>query len=121
MGANSAETAGGETGRRAEAGVPADGELINPLGAFVVSNGVRCGVDGSNPGPLLPGMFAVGGGANPVRPPLVVFGLCWAGLELELDAFFGDALDFGEGTPPYFSNSCWVELYFVAALSLSIV
>lgn len=27
----------------------------------------------------------------------------------------------GDDVPPYFSRSCWVELYFVAALSLSIV
>ena len=86
-----------------------------------MSKGVRCGVEGGNTDAFLPGIFAVGGGAKPVRPPLATGGLCWNGLGLVLEAFLGDVPGFGEGPPPYFSSSCCVELYFVAAFSLSIV
>ena len=67
-------------------------------------------------------MFAVGGGIilTLFGWPFGVPGLFWifAGLRFwavaEGDELAGDV-------PPYFSRSCWVELYFVAAFSLSIV
>jgi hypothetical protein len=61
-------------------------------------------------------MFAVAGGPMFTRAG-------WLGLSLEV--FLTDGVPFGAagfgGTPPYFSKSSCVELYLVAALSLSIV
>lgn len=108
-------------GGTAEAREAEPRELIDRAGPGVMSNGARCGVEGATTGRFLPGMLAVGGGAYPVRPPLPMPGLCCAGFGLVLEAFLGDVPDFGEGAPPYFSNSCCVELYFVAAFNLSIV
>lgn len=46
---------------------------------------------------------------------------CWACLK-DPGPVEGFNFGFGAGVaPPYFSRSCWVELYFVAVLSLSIV
>lgn len=62
--------------------------------------------------------MAVNGGG----PVPVLWSWAFVGLGVFVDdgafAFFG----FGAGVaPPYFSRSSWVELYFVAAFSLSIV
>ena len=65
-----------------------------------------------------PGIFAVGGGMNPVLPPLEAFGSPL--LELGLRGVAPPAFDL-EGVPPYFSRSSCVVLYLVAVLSLSIV
>lgn len=89
--------------------------------AGVMSSGVRWGVEGATTGAFRPGIFAVGGGAYPVRPAIAVAGPGWAGFALEPEAVLCDGLDRGEGPPPYFSNSCCVELYFVAAFNLSMV
>ena len=65
-----------------------------------------------------PEIFAVAGGMIPVLASLETPDRVWFGL-----VFLADwLLDFGfEGVPPYFSSNCCVVLYFVAALSLSIV
>lgn len=64
-------------------------------------------------------MFAVGGG------PMPVLCGCTAALSPFLDVCLvveAEALGLGEdGAAPYFSKSCCVELYLVAALSFSIV
>ena len=62
-------------------------------------------------------MFAVAGG------PILILPCCnfWeflAALGTPVFSFLG--LGFG-AAPPYFSSSSWVELYFVAAFSLSMV
>lgn len=65
-------------------------------------------------------MLAVGGGGSPVRATCCccfcegVACLRLSGLPLGLGLVFGDS-------PPYFSSSCWVELYLVATLSFSMV
>jgi hypothetical protein len=63
-------------------------------------------------------MLAVGGGAIPVRGPWGGAGFCGPPDFLR-DAAEGEAFCFGED--PYFSSNSCVELYLVAALSLSIV
>lgn len=66
------------------------------------------------------GIFAVGGGG-----PKDVLGGCFGGFLGAFDDRFAGRLflsDLGLGVaPPYFSSNCWVESYFVAALSFSIV
>lgn len=65
-----------------------------------------------------PGMFAVAGGAKVVLPSFEALDLVWVGL----DFLFDWVLDFDfDGVPPYFSSNCCVVLYFVVALSFSIV
>ena len=70
-------------------------------------------------------MLAVGGGGpRDVRPLFGRWGLFNGDIKEPARARESMSLDFLglEGvTPPYFSRRCWVELYFVAALSLSIV
>lgn len=63
------------------------------------------------------GIFAVGGGAIPVRC-CGVPGLPCAAMDLRLPVACGDDLALG-GDPPYFSSSCCVLLYFVAVFSFS--
>jgi hypothetical protein len=65
-------------------------------------------------------MLAVGGGAIPVLSAICgVPALLPVSLRLEPPPFLaGVALGV---SPPYFSRSCCVELYFVATLSFSIV
>lgn len=74
---------------------------------------------GRETGWFLPGMFAVGGGTNPVLACPV------AGELVLLGVFFGELPPAGFvldcGVPPYFFNNSCVVLYFVAALSFSIV
>lgn len=62
-----------------------------------------------------PGIFAVGGGAIPVR--LTGVGCCFFVGVLSCCRVFPIG-DFVGVWPPYLSSSCWVELYFVASLSL---
>lgn len=65
-------------------------------------------------------IFAVGGGASPVRGTgcCGVSGWRVSGLGVSSSPLEGDGLG---DSPPYFSSSCCVELYRVAALSFSIV
>jgi hypothetical protein len=68
-------------------------------------------------------MFAVGGGGRPVRAtgPCCCC-CCGVGLRRKSDFCFSSLnLPASGVSPPYFSRSCCVELYFVAALSFSIV
>ena len=65
------------------------------------------------------GILAVSGGG-----PAPVLWFWLLGFRGVLGLFEGAfcCLGFGAGVaPPYFSNNSWVELYFVAAFSLSIV
>ena len=113
FGANSALVSGGESGR-CQGGAVAAAVCGTICDKGLFTSGVeRWGVLGNDAGIVLPGMFAVGGGTILVLPPSgVVTLLCFA---------VPFALPFGLGVPPYFFNSSCVELYFVAALSFSIV
>lgn len=59
----------------AEAGEVEPGEIMEFARAGEMSNGERWGVEGAKTGAFRPGILAVGGGANPVRPPLGAAGL----------------------------------------------
>lgn len=88
------------------------------ISACGLGAGAGCGVEGWEPGRWI---FAVAGGGMLVRAGLRVVWCCWACLK-DPGPVEGFSFGFGAGVaPPYFSRSCWVELYFVAVLSLSIV
>ncbi|KAL4865911.1 hypothetical protein BDV12DRAFT_141123 [Aspergillus spectabilis] len=68
-------------------------------------------------------MFAVGGGGRPVRWTGACCCCCVEGFRFPSALGFWSPFEracLGE-SPAYFSRSCWVELYFVATLSFSIV
>lgn len=88
------------------------------LGGTTWRNG-GCGVEGALGRWSDRGMFAVGGGGP--APTLGDAFRAFCELLDGVSTFFGLGDGFTGGTPPYFSNSSWVELYLVAALSLSIV
>ena len=113
LGANSADVSCRESGC-SQGAIEAAAEWGTLCVDGLRASGVKlCGVVGNDVCLTRFGMFAVGGGAAFVRP---VFGV-------PASACFGLCAVFalGEGVPPYFLSSSWVELYFVAVFSFSMV